>query len=512
MLPSPTLRTSGGRRYQLRSPLSDSGTWSARRVGEDRDALVVIAEVLGAGAADAALGGVLRDARALRDVNHPGVVCPQDVVTLDGRPCVVSRYIPGHDLRLALASGAPLSVTLEIVRRVASALARCHGVIDSESEAPSPVAHGGLDASSVRLTPEGRVRLVGFGRVQRLRTPSDDVFALGALLYLLLAGEPLGALPTSAWKHSAAVLNRALLIEGAPEPVLELITRCLDWDPERRPVAGAIARGLEQHCAAADGPDLTRWCALNAAWTQPAPAPEPTPVLAPARVHIAPETLPSLPLAPGLAPAPRLAPRPLAPAPLPSPAELPPPAANLRRPRIPRPRFMPQTPRSWRAKLAEAPTDKERLTLAGAALSENLPHPRQPASPWRPHAAIMLLGAVLGLGTSWQLFFSSGDTFDMPAAAAPEPSAPEHPAPTIAAPRGPLLVRVPEARDVILSCGGHPVMGLSTALQENPLQPYCVVDASFADGQAAAVLELNGLERAVCARSPDGELECIEDT
>lgn len=263
---APAVRAWGGRRYRLlaRRGGRGPGTWLGERVFDDAPpAPVVLTPIARGDAAGLDAAGALRAAAALvkrlRGGSHPGVVAPVDVVALAGRPAVVTPFVEGADLRQLLETRPPLSALLDASRRLARALAACHGLLDPETEDLAPVCHGRLTLEAVRLTPEGRLRLVGFGRSLGPGRPADDVAALGRLIYRMLAGAPLGALPDNPWDHSAEVLNRVLVVEGTPEALLDLVVECLAWAPEQRPSAGAVARGLDAISAQVSGPTLREW-------------------------------------------------------------------------------------------------------------------------------------------------------------------------------------------------------------------------------------------------------------
>jgi len=531
------------------SPLGANGSWLADCWRQGASERVVIAPIDG-GSLETALRGAVREARRLRAVPHPGVVPPSGVVALGDRPAVVSPYIPGVDLRSVANSRPPLSVALTAARRVARALASCHGVIDPHTEDVAPVVHGGLDASDVRITPEGRVRVVGFCRTAALRTPSDDVFAVGELLYHLLTGEPLEALPTSSWKHRASVLERILKLESAPESLLSLITRCLDWEPESRPVASAVALELEVLSATLDGPAPASW--LPGVEASPAPAARPAPVTLPD------PTPPTRYLLsePRPAPPPRLSPAlmtteeeevadpPTEPALL---LEVGP----LERLRIPRPTFMPRKKVAWKARLVEAPTPEELPAPAPALAAEfdlDDKPARRPARRVRPAHLALLASAAVGLVAGWLFFFSGEPALTIepdvtptaalaPAIAPADEVAPDREEPVelatvrddassqaaeaaiaallaepVAAVRKtpPVLVRVPSARDTIVRCGGTPIYGLSTVYIETPEWTHCEIDVAYADGAGAARFELDGTPRVLCQRA-EGELSCAPE-
>ena len=94
------------------------------------------------------------------------VVGEEGRVTLDGRQYGVFAYAPGVDLdQLVQAGGLTRQALSELAVQIREALQA------------SPVPHGALDGSTIRIDRAGRVRLVGFrGR------PDSDVADLGGLI------------------------------------------------------------------------------------------------------------------------------------------------------------------------------------------------------------------------------------------------------------------------------------------------------------------------------------------
>ncbi len=216
----------------------------------------------------------LREARAVNRINHPGIVEISDygetqiAVGKDRRErrsvvYLVMEYVPGESLQAALCReqlGVPR--VLAIVAQVAAALARAHqtGVIHRDVKPDNVLLVPRRDGGDLaKLTDFGVARLGAPGRVgatdQVFGTPGylapeyllggtgidgrADLYSLGVLAYESLTG----ALPFEG-ETPEALLSRPLVDEptplrarraDVPQPVEDLIMRCLQRRPEDRP-------------------------------------------------------------------------------------------------------------------------------------------------------------------------------------------------------------------------------------------------------------------------------------
>ncbi|GIW71511.1 MAG: hypothetical protein KatS3mg102_1053 [Planctomycetota bacterium] len=225
-------------------------------------------------------------ARAAGALVHPHLVAVYDVGQVHGRPAFSMELLPGGSLAARLERGArlPPAEVLAVGLAVARALAFA---------AERGLVHGRLTPGRLYATAEGTYKLGGLGfrpppglaelgahTAPELLgglapTPASDLYALGALLYELLAGRP----PFAA--RRTVLLREAIahqpppplgeLVPQAPAELLALIERLLAKDPAARPAsADAVAAAL---MAAARGRGSAQGCAAT-----PTAAPPPSPL------------------------------------------------------------------------------------------------------------------------------------------------------------------------------------------------------------------------------------------
>ena len=101
------------------------------------------------------LGRFKREAHVLASLNHPHIAAIYGLEEADGRPFLALELVEGEDLRQRLARGAiPVDEALEIARQVADALEEAHG---------KGIVHRDLKPANVKLTPDGKVKVLDFG-------------------------------------------------------------------------------------------------------------------------------------------------------------------------------------------------------------------------------------------------------------------------------------------------------------------------------------------------------------
>lgn len=102
---------------------------------------------------------ILREARAVAKVHHPGIATIFDVIEDAKTVWIVMEYVPGETLAHRLRQGrVPLGQAIDIGVQIADALADAHA---------HRVLHCDLKPSNVLLTPDGKAKLLDFGLARR---------------------------------------------------------------------------------------------------------------------------------------------------------------------------------------------------------------------------------------------------------------------------------------------------------------------------------------------------------
>ena len=96
-----------------------------------------------------------REARMLAALNHPNIATIYGLEQFDGVHYLVMELVPGKTLAERIAKGAlPFDETLKLAGRIAEALEAAH---------EKGVIHRDLKPANVKVTPEGRVKVLDFG-------------------------------------------------------------------------------------------------------------------------------------------------------------------------------------------------------------------------------------------------------------------------------------------------------------------------------------------------------------
>ncbi len=201
--------------------------------------------------------GADRELAALRAVVHPHVVrLRQHVVLDDGRLALVLDLVEGTTLAAVVAQRGHLTAgeVVTVVAPLAGALADLHAM---------GVQHGDLAPGNVLLDRSGRPVLADLGTPRVTGEPRDevfgtagyvdpvvlaggraspasDVYGLGALAWLALAGAPPEAAPLRE--------PLATLVPGAPVELVAAIEAAVAPDPARRPGPAVLATSLLEAC------------------------------------------------------------------------------------------------------------------------------------------------------------------------------------------------------------------------------------------------------------------------
>jgi serine/threonine protein kinase len=219
-----------------------------------------------------------REARSVAQLQHPNIVTVIDRGEEGGRHYIVFEYIDGENLKEFLVRKERLDVQdgLEIALEVARALAFAHehGLI-----------HRDVKPQNVLLNGDGKAKVTDFGIARSLDVDGmtqtgtvlgtsnyiapeqasgnrvdahSDVYALGAVLYELLAGEvpfPGESFVAVAMKHVHEPPPNLLDVrKDVPPRVAAAVDRALEKDPEQRfPTMAEFAAELEACLAELEG-------------------------------------------------------------------------------------------------------------------------------------------------------------------------------------------------------------------------------------------------------------------
>ena len=214
-----------------------------------------------------------REARTLASLNHPGIAILFAFEEVSGRHLLAMELVEGDGLESKIASGPlPLEESLSYAKQIAEALEAAH---------EKGVIHRDLKPANVKVTPEGRVKLLDFGLAkifegdggtgsspsithsptltarataagmilgtaaymspeQARGKPVDkrtDVWAFGCVLFEMLTGKRAFEGETVS-DTLAAILkedpNWAALPEQTPAAVRKILRRCLQRDAKLR--------------------------------------------------------------------------------------------------------------------------------------------------------------------------------------------------------------------------------------------------------------------------------------
>jgi len=220
------------------------------------------------------------EVRIARQISHPNVCRVYDIGEVDGMPFISMEYIDGEDLASLLPriGRLPADKAIETARKICAGLAAAHskGVIHRDLKPHNVMMNKrgeivimdfGLAALADQLSgPEARNGTPAYMSPEQLKgtevTSRSDIYALGLVLYELFTGKrPFEAKSVAELirRQESAQLTSMATIAADVDPAVEnVIRRCLDPDPMRRPenalvVAGALPGGDPLMAALAAG-------------------------------------------------------------------------------------------------------------------------------------------------------------------------------------------------------------------------------------------------------------------
>src|ERR1700722_2949028 len=212
-----------------------------------------------------------REAKLLASLNHPNIATIHGLEDSNGTSYLVMELVPGENLaeRVRREGAVPVEEALTIAKQIAEALEAAH---------EKGIIHRDLKPANVKLTPEGKVKVLDFGLAKAFAgdtstedmsnsptlsmaatmqgvilgtaaymspeqargkqvTKATDIFAFGAVLYELLAGKQ--AFHGEDVAGILAALLRvdpdwSCLPETTPLAIRHLLRRCLQKDRRQR--------------------------------------------------------------------------------------------------------------------------------------------------------------------------------------------------------------------------------------------------------------------------------------
>jgi serine/threonine protein kinase len=197
------------------------------------------------------------EARAAGKLNHPYIVSVYDAAKEGGQRYIVMEYIQGETLRRFCEPDGPrlkVDRVVDIMLKVSLALDYVH---------KNGVLHKDIKPANIMLTADGTPKLMDFGiaateaqteeRVARVEgspmfmspeqvrgmplTAASDLYSLGALMYVLLTGQPmyLASNPKELFLLVKTTPAPSLKgVKGIPDALARIVERLLAKDPAAR--------------------------------------------------------------------------------------------------------------------------------------------------------------------------------------------------------------------------------------------------------------------------------------
>ena len=246
-----------------------------------------------------------REAQTLAALNHPNIAAIYGLEEGDHAVALVMELVQGEDLAQRLKRGAiPVDEAVAIAKQISEGLEEAH---------ERGIVHRDLKPANIKVTPEGRVKILDFGLARAMEAdgqvppaaselsnsptlsrhmteagmimgtaaymspeqargkPVDrraDIWSFGVVLFEMLSGARLFAGETVS-DTLAAVLKTdpdwAALPPETPRAIRRILLRCLEKDPRRRLGWIGVVRHDIEEAASADG-NLPSTASNRPAW------------------------------------------------------------------------------------------------------------------------------------------------------------------------------------------------------------------------------------------------------
>jgi serine/threonine-protein kinase len=279
-------------RYELLCPIAEGGmatVWVARQTGKHGfEKLVAIKTILPKFAADPAFQKMFRDeARIASRIEHTNAAQILDVGEQHGMTYLVMEYVDGDALSAVYRTlkkhnlKIPPGVVLRVLADACGALHTAHELRD-ENGTLLNVVHRDVSPQNLLVSTKGIAKIIDFGIAKaRDRVSGDtnsgqvkgkvrymapeqamgrsidrraDIWAVGAILYHMLAGKPPydGETDVQALMALTSGKPPVPLPQTVPAPVVEVVKRALRPAPEARyATAAEMQQALEEAMAEA---------------------------------------------------------------------------------------------------------------------------------------------------------------------------------------------------------------------------------------------------------------------
>jgi predicted Ser/Thr protein kinase len=294
------------RRYRIAELLGRGGfgsVYKAEKLGEEGFSTIVAIKLLhamGGGSnpqIDKARSEAVRrlrdEARLLGLLKHRSIVQVYDLERLHGEWAIVMEYVDGIQLaELLELTRVPVRQALAIIEEVADALHTAYHFEPSGQKLH--LLHRDIKPSNVMLTQGGSIKVLDFGiaranfEARESHTagfligtqsymspehldfdddtiqvgPESDIYALGAVLFELLAHQPFGRATLDPLMHQDKVSKKLdeHILGRVPHGLYQLLERMLSYAPGVRPTALELRTACEDLQHQLPGESLRAWC------------------------------------------------------------------------------------------------------------------------------------------------------------------------------------------------------------------------------------------------------------